>query len=55
MGTQWRVGMCGETGLDYPTLFAILDRLDLSKADWWAMFNDIRLLENEALKAMRKS
>lgn len=52
LGTQWRTGFNGPTGLDYPTLFQLLDRYELDKAEWWQMFEDLRLLEGAALKAM---
>jgi hypothetical protein len=53
MGTQWKTGMAGATGLDYGTLFILLDRHGLSGDDWWQMFDDIRRCESQALKTMQ--
>ena len=53
LGTQWRVGMGGPTGLAYEAVYGLLDRKGLDGNDWWQMFDDIRLLEREALNAMR--
>lgn len=51
--TQWRVGFNGATGLDYEVLFALLDRRGYAGDEWERMFEDIRLMEREALAAMR--
>ncbi len=55
MGTQWRVGFNGPTGLDYQTLFEILDRYSLDGDEWWQMFDDIRLCESKALDTIQKN
>ena len=52
MATQWRIGMNGPTGLDYQTLFLLIDRQDLSKEEAEQMFDDIRTCEAAALEAM---
>lgn len=51
--TQWRTGLAGRTGLDYPALFALLDRHGLTGDAWWQMFDDLRAMEEAALDAMR--
>lgn len=52
MTTQWRVGMNGPTGLDYPSLESAL-RLDgWPKRKWPEAFDAIRLMEEEALLEM---
>lgn len=53
LGTQWRVGMCGPTGLVYEAVYGLLDRKGLEGDDWLRMFDDLRILEREALNAMR--
>lgn len=52
MQTQWRVGMGGATGLDYPVLFTLLDRRCVDQADWDELFGDIQHMEKAALKQM---
>lgn len=52
-GTQWRVGNAGPTGLIYESLFALMDRKGLTGDAWWQMFDDVRVVENEALEALR--
>lgn len=55
MATQWRVGMSGATGLDYGVLFTMLDRMKLGDEEQEQMFEDIRVMEQEALSAMRNT
>lgn len=52
--TQWRMGFGGAVGLDYNVLFNRLDRLRLPdrESDW--LFDDLRVLEDEALLIFRK-
>ncbi|WP_256665314.1 DUF1799 domain-containing protein [Pseudomonas sp. SLFW] len=53
MGTQWRMGMGGATGLDYQALPVVLDMAGLRKRkDRAAIFADLRIMEREALRAM---
>lgn len=54
MGTQWRIGMNGATGLDYSALPFVLRALNIARSDWGDMLDDIRLMESVALKEMRK-
>jgi len=54
VSTQWCHGFNGPTGLNYPALFALLDRHELTGDAWWRVFNDIREMEAEALVAMHK-
>lgn len=46
--------MAGATGMHYEPLFELLDRKGYAGDDWWRMFSDIRLMEREALNAMRE-
>jgi hypothetical protein len=54
LGTQWRVGMGGATGLDYCVVLAMIDRLKLDADDAEEMFDDVRHLESAALNVMRE-
>lgn len=53
VGTQWRVGMGGASGLDYNVVWRMIDRLRLGAEQEDDLFEDIRHLESESLKAMR--
>lgn len=53
LGTQWRVGANGATGLDYNILYHKMDRMGLSAEEFERMEGDIRAMELVALKAMR--
>lgn len=54
LGTQWRMGMNGPTGLDYSVMFHKMDRMRLSDDDYRLMEMDIRVLESHALAAMHR-
>ena len=54
LSTQWRIGMNGATGLDYSPFFARMDRMRLSDDDYEILFDDIRIIESEALQIMNK-
>ncbi|WP_219209218.1 DUF1799 domain-containing protein [Variovorax boronicumulans] len=54
VGTQWRTGFNGPTGLDYTAIYPLLDRLRLSAEEWDALLTDIRVMEEEALEAMHE-
>lgn len=55
LGTQWRVGAAGAVGLDYNVLYRKLDRLNLSVAEYDALEDDVRVMEEEALNTMQQS
>ena len=50
--TQWRVGVSGRTGLDYPALYPLLDRQAKDAAEWDALFDDVQAMEIAALNQM---
>jgi hypothetical protein len=54
ISTQWRTGMSGPTGLDYNVLFSRMDRMHLSAQDCEWMFDDIRVIESEALSFLNR-
>lgn len=55
MGTQWRVGMAGATGLDYTPLPVVMRHLRIPPADRDTVFDELRILEDAALETMRST
>ena len=55
IGTQWRVGMGGATGLDYGAIYPLLDRIAQDAAEWMDLFDDLQVLERAALKQMSEN
>lgn len=49
--TQWRVGLCGATGLDYNVLFLVAGALGINVDE--KVLNGIRLLEGLSLERWR--
>jgi hypothetical protein len=54
MGTQWRTGMGGPTGLDYGVLPEIWRRLKVPPDERDDVFADLRVLETAALNEMHR-
>lgn len=54
MGTQWRTGANGATGLDYAALPFVMRVLKIPKKDWGDVFEGIRTMENAALQEIYK-
>jgi len=56
MSTQWRTaGMAGDAvGLDYGALPTVLRMGGVPRKDWPAVFDDLRVMEEAALVAMRR-
>jgi hypothetical protein len=54
LSTQWRVGAGGPTGLDYNVLFYRMDRMRLSDEAHQQLFDDIRVIESEALQILNQ-
>ena len=46
--------MSGACGLDYNVLFASMDRMKLTDAQHDQLFEDVRVIESEALTIMSK-
>lgn len=55
MGTQWRTGACGATGLDYGVLPNVMRLVGVSSKDRPSVFQDIRVMESEAIAVMAKA
>lgn len=54
ISTQWRTGMNGHTGLDYNVLFTRMDRMKLPEREYDWLFDDVRVIEAEALSIINK-
>jgi hypothetical protein len=54
MGTQWRVGPGGITGMDYNALSEIWRRLKVPNSERDAVFEDLQVMEMSALVAMNE-
>lgn len=54
MATQWRAGMSGATGLDYGVLPAVMELLGIAPDERPGVFEDVRVMESEALKVMHE-
>lgn len=54
MGSQWRVGPGGATGLDYGALPAVMDLLAVAQDQRRQVFADVRVMESEAISVMHK-
>ncbi len=52
LGTQWRVGMNGATGMDYTAVWATLHALVPSARRRNKVFGQIRIMESAALELM---
>lgn len=55
MGTQWRVGPGGPSGLDYTAIPTAASMLGMKRRDLTEIFPDLRVMEVEALAVMAES
>jgi hypothetical protein len=55
MGTQWRTGMGGASGLDYSVVPAVMSLVNIPKKTRNQVFHDLRVMEAEALLVMSES
>ncbi|NIE72994.1 hypothetical protein F3J45_00750 [Pantoea sp. Ap-967] len=55
LGTQWRVGQGGASGLDYTAIPATASMLGIKRRDLTDIFPDLRVMEVEALAVMAES
>lgn len=54
LGTQWRTGAMGLVGLDYNVAYHKMDRMGLEPERYEAMESDLRVMEDAALKELRR-
>lgn len=54
LGTQWRVGQGGVTGLDYAAAESALRLQRTPRSQWPQLFADLRVMERAALQEMRR-
>ena len=54
LGTQWRIGINGATGLDHNVLFKHIERMNLSDDEFDDLIEAVRALESAALEEIRK-
>ncbi|TAK84510.1 MAG: hypothetical protein EPO09_20770 [Aquabacterium sp.] len=52
--TQWRVGVGGPTGLDYPSVFALMEFRGIPPDERGPLFDDLQVMEVAAIGAMSK-
>lgn len=48
--TQWRMSFVGPIGLDYAVIETVFRFLHIPKRRWGSVFEDLRVLESEALR-----
>lgn len=55
VSSQWRMGPGGPVALDFNAVYPLLDRMapPLSPADWLDALDDVRDMQEAALKSMR--
>jgi len=52
MGSQWRVGMAGATGLDYAAMPVVMDMVGVRKKHRAEVFASVRIMEQVALESL---
>lgn len=54
MQTQWLFSPGGVAGLNYLVLFALMDRMSLTQAEYSDLFADVQALESYTLESIRR-
>ncbi|AEE68515.1 DUF1799 domain-containing protein [Bordetella pertussis] len=54
MGSQWRIGFAGPTGLDYGALPGVMRMLGVPPEQETDVFDGVRVMESAALRMMNK-
>lgn len=54
LGTQWRMSHSGISGLDYSVIPFVLRIHRVPRGDWPQLFDDLRVMESETLRASRQ-
>ena len=52
MNTQWNVGPCGATGMNYTPINSVMELIGIRKKDRAGVFGDFQIMEAEALAVM---
>uniref|UniRef100_UPI00406CCAFD DUF1799 domain-containing protein n=1 Tax=Pseudomonas sp. REB1044 TaxID=2675224 RepID=UPI00406CCAFD len=55
LGTQWRLGPGGPSGLDYTAIPAAAEMLGIKRRKLADLFPDLRIMEHEALAVMAEA
>ncbi|WP_081343582.1 DUF1799 domain-containing protein [Pseudomonas putida] len=55
LGTQWRLGPGGPSGLDYAAIPGTAKMIGLKSRELSETFDDVRVMENEALTVMAEA
>lgn len=55
LGTQWRLGPGGPSGLDYTAIPGTAKMIGLKRHELSEAFNNLRVMENEALAVMAEA
>lgn len=55
LGTQWRLGQGGPSGLDYTAIPAVASMLGIKRRELTEIFPDLRIMEHEALGVMAEA
>ncbi len=50
--TQWRIGMSGPVGLNYPSVYPLIDRATKTGEEWDLLFWEVQQIEFAALAEM---
>jgi hypothetical protein len=54
LGTQWRTGMGGPSGLDYAVIPVAMRLCNVPRLEWQQLFDDLRVMEAAALAVMHE-
>lgn len=54
LGTQWRSGASGATGIDYTSVPVVLRMRGTPRRDWPELFESLQVMERAALDEMSK-
>jgi len=52
LGTQWRLGQGGPSGLDYTAISVVASMIGIKRCELTNIFPDLRIMEHEALAMM---
>ena len=55
MSTQWRVGLHGPVGLDYCAVYPLMERMQLTRAEWLDLLDDLRVMEQGAMAQLAEN